>query len=709
VHVAFLIFFWVLIRIKSLECKTFLYAIESKQGTLMQATRPTRVLLLSSIIAFLFIGCSKRVGNIILADIGPETITTADFERELSKNNGGWEAAKSLPMAEKEKFLDLLVKFRLKLLDAYQHGMDRDPDVVKEMQEYNSSLATSFFLDRKIIAPGIRLLYDRRKEEIRASHILFRFPPKPKPSDTLAAWQRASDVLKKARAGGDFAELAKQFSDDYVTRQKGGDLYYFSSGFMVPAFEDACFQLQPGEIYPVPVRTPFGYHVIKLTDRKPNRGQIRASHLMIRFESAAPTPEDTLKAYNAIKALQDSLRAGGDFGQLARRHSQDVGSAAVGGDLGFFERRRITQAFDAAAFSLRVGEVPGIVRTPYGYHLIRVTDEKLISSFEEMESSLRELYQKVRYRYDYENLLQRYKTTVGFKFNEDIVDTLLSCCDSTKTLADSLWDRRISSEIRQQPVFSFATEWVSLDSVISAMKKDPEFSKTRLTPEDIRSALGRVADRSLIQYRTRNIETEYPDFKRTLKEYEEGVLLYKSEQREVWDKISTNDSLLRGYYEEHRERYTTPDSVNFREIYISRDSSKALQLLDSLRAGVDFGDLAFRHTERATYRSAKGEWGFHAVGENNITEKAWTMEVGEVSGVFPDKAGYSVIEVIAKKKSRFKTFEEALPEVAGEYHDEAASRLEDEWLNRLRGEFKVSVWKDKLSDAFTGPPEKKNK
>jgi len=674
----------------------------------MQTARSTGGLFLLGILGFLFNGCTKQAGDIILADIGPEKLTVTEYERQLTKNNGGRDAARSLSMAEKEKFLDLLVKFRLKLLDAYQHGLDRDPEVVKEMQEYKSSLATSFFLDKVIVTPGLRLLYERRKEELRASNIGYGLPLNATPKDTMAAWQKASEVLKRAKAGEDFAALAGQLSEDYSARQNGGDLYYFSSGFMVPAFEDACFQLRPGEIYPVPVRTQFGYHIIKLTDRKPNRGQIKASHIMIRFEKQPPMPEDTLKAYNGIKAVQDSLQAGKDFADLARRHSQDPGSAAAGGDLGFFERRRAVQAFDQVAFSLRVGEVSGIVRTPYGYHLIKVTDEKPISSFEEMEPTLRDLYQKTRYTYDYENFLRGYKTTVNLKFNDEVVDTLLGHCDSTKTSADSLWDQSISPRTRQKPVFSFAAESISLDSVISLMKKDPEFSKTELKSEKIRKALDRAAERSLIRYRTRNIETEYPAFQQTLKEYEEGILLYKSEQRQVWDKISTNDSLLRDYYQKHREQYTMPDRVNFREIYISGDSSKALQLLDSLKAGVDFGDLALRHTERSNYRDAKGEWGLHPVGENDISQKAWTMEVGQVSGVFPDKKGYSIIKVIGKEKSRFKTFEEALPEVAGHYHDEAANRLEEEWLNTLQKEFKVSLWKEKLSDAFAKPPQQKN-
>jgi peptidyl-prolyl cis-trans isomerase SurA len=658
---------------------------------------------------FLFSSCTKQSSDIILADVGPEKVTVTDFEHQLSKNSGGWEAAKNLPEAEKEKYLDLLVKFRLKILDAYQRGLDKDPEVLRDIQEYEPSLAASFFLDKVVVAPGLRLLYDRRKEEVRASHILFRFPPDPTPADTLSAWKKASDVLKKAMAGEDFAKLAEKFSDDYSTRRNGGDIYYFSSGFTVPSFEDACFQLQAGQIYPTPVRTPYGYHVIKLTDRKPSRGEVKASHIMVRFHGQPPTPDDTLKAYAKIKALQDSLLAGADFAELAKAHSEDKGSAAAGGDLGFIQRRRAVQPFDEAAFSLAVGKVSGIVRTPFGYHLIKVTAEKPLGSFDEMKSALREVYQKNRYTYDYDNYIRGYKTAVGFKFDNEVVDTLMSDSDSTKTCADSLWDQAISGQVRQKPVFTFVADSVrvTLDSVISVMKKDPEFGKTHLKAENIRKTLDKIAERSLIGYRTRNLESEYPEFKQTLKEYKEGVLLYRLEQQQVWNKVSVNDSLLHAYFQEHRDQYTTPDRVNFQEIFVSGDSSEALQLLDSLKVGVDFGDLASRHTMRVNYRKKKGEWGFQTVGENDLTKKAWTLEVGQVSGIVRFQNGCSIIKVVGKEESRPKTYEEALPDVSGQYHDYAANRLEEQWLDGLRKEYKVTLRKENMRAAFVSPPQEK--
>ena len=649
-------------------------------------------------------GCTKRASDLILAEIGPERLTVRDYERMLMKNNGSWEAAKSISMEEKEKFLNLVVKFRLKLLEAYQRGLDKDPEILKEMEQYKASLAANFLLDREVVKPGLRQLYKRRKEEVRASHILHRLSAAPTPEDTLDAWQKAVKLIKLAQRGEDFANLADEYSDDYATRQNGGDVYYFTAGFMVPAFEDACYHIQPGEIFPNPVRTQDGYHVIKVTDRKPNRGQIRASHIMIRLEGPTASPEDTLRAYNAIRALQDSLRVGRDFGVLATDHSEDQQSALQGGDLGFFERRRAVQPFDEAAFLLKVGEVSDIVRTPFGYHLIKVTGEKPVPSYREMKETLRDLYQNSRYTYDYERFLDEYKRSVGFQYYDDVLDTLLGRVDSTKLFQSESWDQDISSSDRQKVIFSFRTETANLDSVIEIMKKDPEFQKLELKRENIHNALERIAERLLFRYRTRNIEAEFPEFKRTLKEYEEGVLLYKSEQQEVWSKISTSDSLLQDYFEKHRERYKLPDRVNFSEIYIMGDSIFAHELLDSLRAGVDFGDLATRYTQRPRMKAKKGEWGFQPVEQNDLTREAARMEVGEMSPVLKFEGGYSIIKVTGREQARLKTYDEALPELTGDYHEDVSSFLEGEWIKALRKEFKVTLRSENLKATFAEPP-----
>ena len=224
---------------------------------------------------------------------------------------------------------------------------------------------------------------------------------------------------------------------------------------------------------------------------------------------------------------------------------------------------------------------------------------------------------------------------------------------------------------------------------------------------NVLKALDRIGERSLIQYKTRNIDADFPEFKRTLKEYEEGVLLYKSEQQQVWSKIVTNDSLLRDYFEKNRERYNTTHRVSFTEIFVLSDSAQALQLLDSLKAGEDFSDLAVRRSDRPMVEEHKGEWSLRAADENTLTRKAAMMQVGEISEPIRFEGGYSIIKVSANEPTRPKTYEEAAAEVAGHYHDYVSNRLEEEWLRGLRQVFRVVVQPEKLQAAFTRAPQEK--
>lgn len=225
--------------------------------------------------------------------------------------------------------------------------------------------------EKGLTGPGVKLLPDRRQEEVRTQHILVSMKPSASPEDTLKAYMKAVDIIRRARAGENFDSLVIQNSDDPAARENRGDDYYFTSGQLVTPFEDAAYSMRKGEITPAPVRTVFGYFIIKLTDRKPNPGSIKVRHIMTRLQVPNTDSVDTATALVRIRALQDSLKKGCEFSNLARKCSEDNGSAGNGGDLGWFERRRWVKPFDEAAFTLKPGEISDIVQTPYGFHIIK--------------------------------------------------------------------------------------------------------------------------------------------------------------------------------------------------------------------------------------------------------------------------------------------------------------------------------------------------
>ena len=274
-----------------------------------------------------------------------------------------------------------------------------------ELRDYRASLAATYLIEKEITEPGIRLLYDRKTEEIRGRHILVAVKPEASPADTLKAYEKAMGLIAKLKAGADFDSLAMAESEDPTVKSNGGDLYFFTGGQMVMPFENGAYAMKVNETSTIPVRTSFGYHVLKITARQPVRGSIKVRHIMALVKRAPTDTGDTAAALGRVRAWQDSLAKGVDFGALATSVSEDQGSASRGGDLGWFERKRYVQPFDEAAFLLKPGQVSPVVKTPYGYHLIKCDSAKPLPSYAEMRAQpgdpLKKQYQQIRFNDDY--------------------------------------------------------------------------------------------------------------------------------------------------------------------------------------------------------------------------------------------------------------------------------------------------------------------
>jgi peptidyl-prolyl cis-trans isomerase SurA len=525
-----------------------------------------------SFVLALLAGCSPAEHAMVVATVGSGSITLPEYEAQYLKTLGSREAGTATSIEDRQKFLELLVKYRLKLADAYSTGLEKKPEVINELESYKGSLAQSYLTEREVVAPGVRQLFARRNEEIRASHILLTLSPDASPTDSALATMKAHQVLAQLKAGKDFGDVAVEFSQDPSVKQNRGDLYYFTAGQLVAPFEDAAFQMKPGEITPTPVRTQFGLHIIKVIDRKMSRGEVKASHIMVRFPGQTPSPEDTLKAYNRIVVLRDSLRAGVDFASLAQRHSEDPGSAAKGGDLGFFSRRRWVQPFDEVAMMLAPGELSGIVRTVYGYHLIKCMEVRPPKTFEEAKADLQPLYQQLRFQADYAQYLIGVRRQVGYAQNDSTLVRFIASLDSTMTLRDSAWSARVPPAVRRMPLYTVRGISFSVDSIITLIGYRPDLRTTPLQNAPLRAALDKIAEQLVYAAKADLLQKEYPDFADLLKEYREGILLYQVEQDNVWNRIVLSDSILQLYFNANRSRFTWPDRLNFTVIRASTDS-----------------------------------------------------------------------------------------------------------------------------------------
>jgi peptidyl-prolyl cis-trans isomerase SurA len=204
-------------------------------------------------------------------------------------------------------------------------------------------------------------------EAVKLSHILLEIKPSQETKDSLR--RKAEMVLKLAKKGNDFAQLASLYSDD-PTGKEGGDLGFFRKGDMIPKFEEVAFALKPGEISKV-VETEFGYHIIKVEEKKDDL--LHARHILILVR---PSQKDSLRTREPADSLYHQLLEGSDFGELAKKFSTDEESKKLGGELGWYPVDQMTPEFREGVKDLNIGEISLPLESQFGIHILKVLDRR---------------------------------------------------------------------------------------------------------------------------------------------------------------------------------------------------------------------------------------------------------------------------------------------------------------------------------------------
>ena len=250
-----------------------LYAIRNKQLKIYLRRKHMKrffySVILLSFTAALFTGCleSDKSDSPALATVNKEAITQEDFLKEVGRVPE-WARAQFEGQEGKDKFLDEIIKRELIYQNALKMKLDNDEEYIAKVEEFEKMTLIALVLQKEVEEKAeiseeeIKAFFDNNEEkfrigtEIKASHIL------------VETENEANDILDKINKGDDFATLAKAHSKDKGSAEKGGDLGYFGRGKMVPEFERAVMSLKVGELS-VPVKTRFGFHVIKLNDKFP--------------------------------------------------------------------------------------------------------------------------------------------------------------------------------------------------------------------------------------------------------------------------------------------------------------------------------------------------------------------------------------------------------------------------------------------------------
>lgn len=476
--------------------------------------------------------------------VGGTKVYDDEFIYVFNKNNF---RESSATVEEMDEYLDLFINFKLKVREARVLGLQNTGEFMQEFSGYRDELAKPYLTESKVNDRLVQEAYERMKSEISASHILVRVTENASPSDTMKAYEKISGIRQKIVSGEDFNRMASEYSEDPSAPANEGRLGYFTALQMVYPFEEAAYKTDPGEISPI-FRTSFGYHILKVHDRRPSRGKIKVSHLLIRSPEGIAA-EDSIAAALKVRHIYDQLRQGGLWFDLCSQFSEDLSSRASGGALPWFGAGNMIPEFEEAAFAIdSIGGYSKPFKTAYGWHIIRLDDKKGLEPFEELSEALQNRVKSdSRSRLSHQALIERLKKENRFRENRSAVEALFKGADS------AVAGNRLAPELAgEKKIFEMK------DSVFTAAGFY-EFVKNRgavqVSPDQYRKLYQEYQEEQIINYEKDRLPEKNYDYKMLLQEYEEGILLFQLMDDKIWSKAVEDTAGLKAFFDQHREEY----------------------------------------------------------------------------------------------------------------------------------------------------------
>ncbi len=469
-----------------------------------------------------------------IVTINGEKVTVGDFKKVYEKNLNAIDNEEAKDVT---KNLDLFINYKLKVSEAYSIQLDTLKSYKREMETYKNQLTAPYLQDKTFLEKLIKTAYDRTKNEIRASHILIRLPQKATPKDTLEAYTKIIDARKRILAGEPFAKVAKEVSQDQSAATNGGDLGYFSAFRMVYDFEEAAYSIKMGETS-LPFKTRFGYHIVHKTGERSSKGDREVAHILVT--------DTTSVGKTSIDEVYSKLKAGEDFKELAKQYSNDRNTKDKGGVLPKFGSGRMVKPFENATFSIEeVGGFSEPFKTRFGWHIVKLIKKYPIGSFEEMKKEISESIKKSgRARLSDKAVLNRLKS-------EYTIEEIAEAKEIFK-----------SKDIRTKPKDSLQKVVIKINEKEITQKEFVSYilNRRHLSIDEL---FKNFLDAEVLTYFKENLVNTNPEFAYTLKEYEDGLLLFELMQQKIWNK--SNDTIaLQNYFDTHKENYNGKELSNIK-------------------------------------------------------------------------------------------------------------------------------------------------
>jgi peptidyl-prolyl cis-trans isomerase SurA len=623
--------------------------------------------------------CSAQLlSDQTLMNVDGRDVTAGEFTRMYLKSADIGKSPGNI-----DDYLQQFIIFKLKVADAIHEGIDTTKAFHNELNGYRNQLAQNYLTDTQAKEKLLQKTYQRSLTEINAWHILVNCPEDTKPEDTLKAWQKASAIRERIINGESFEQVARGSSDDPSVKVNGGNLGYFTVFQMIMPFEDAAYSLKKGVISQ-PVRTPYGYHIIKVADKRASKGKILVSHIM-KVSPPGTGEKEAKQAEESINEIYKELQAGASFSSLAAKYSDHKESASNGGKLNWFGTGEIIPDFSEAAFAIPdTGKFTRPVRTIYGWHIIKLLARKAPGTFEETRSYLEsKINQSYLNSLSKKSFTDKLKKEYNFRINQEARAWFVK---NTDTLIISGSAKYNKSSLPSGNLYTFADQHLSVKEFAAFIEKRGSIIITKDPTYFIDQSIDASISDRIIKYENSILENKYPEFRYLMNEFHDGILLFEISGRKVWNKVRDDSSGLKRYYEDRKQNYLTRKCIEGK-IYLLHDQKGKKSFYSAYRkysrkSGTDQLLLAkFNNKDDSLLTITDGRW---FEGDNKVIDNIQWVTGEQNIEINSLPAVITISRVINPEPIPLK-------DIQGEIMTAYQDYLENEWIKQLKAKYTVKT------------------